>query len=115
MRSDAFLSYSTNQEIPSNVQAALQLAIELRRAADAADIAVKDIEARKSRMVADQDRIRRNLEAVGNQTQQGRDYIQRLTALDNEIDSLTAEQEKANTDAKTARESLENYLNGLKL
>ncbi|MDR2953250.1 MAG: DUF4139 domain-containing protein [Treponema sp.] len=115
LRPDAFLSYSTNQEIPPNVQTTLQRAIELRRTVDTADLAVKDIDAQKTRMVADQDRIRRNLEAVGSQTQQGQEYIQRLTALDNSIDNLTAELEKANASAKTARETYENYLNGLKL
>jgi DNA invertase Pin-like site-specific DNA recombinase len=97
------------------VQTALQRAIEFKRTVDTADLAVKDIEAQKTRMVADQDRIRRNLEAVGSQTQQGQEYIQRLTALDNNIDSLTSELEKANAGAKTAREAYENYLNGLKL
>jgi hypothetical protein len=115
MRSDAFLSYSTNQEIPANVRNALQRAVELRQAADAADLAVKDIETQKSRLAADQDRIRSNLEAIGSQTQQGQEYLQRLLTLDSEIDRLAPELQKALTNAKKTREAWENYLKSLNL
>ena len=111
----AFLNYTTNQEIPQRVRDALKRAVELRQAADTADIAVKDIETQKTRLASDQERIRRNLEAAGNQTQQGQEYLKRLVALDGEIDALTPALEKAYTDAKSAREAWENYLKGLSL
>ncbi|MCL2243649.1 MAG: DUF4139 domain-containing protein [Treponema sp.] len=112
---DSFLSYSSNMEIPANVRDALRRAIELRQAAERADTAVREIETQRTRLFADQDRIRRNLEAAGNQTQQGQEYLRRLVALDGEIDAISPALEKAQTEAKTARESYENYLNGLDL
>ena len=115
LRPDTFLSYTTNQEIPQRVRDALQRAVELRRASDAADAAVRDIEAQRSRLIADQDRIRRNLEAAGSQTQQGQEYLTRLVSLDGEIDALTPVLERANANANTARQAWENYLNGLNL
>ena len=113
IRQDTFLSYTTNQEIPPRVREALMRAVELRRAYDAADTSVKEIEAQRSRLIADQDRIRRNLEAAGNQTAQGQEYLNRLVSLDGEIDALTPALERANNSAKAAREAWENYLNGL--
>jgi hypothetical protein len=113
LRQDTFLSYTTNQEIPPRVREALQRAVELRRAYDAADTSVKEIEAQRSRLIADQDRIRRNLEAAGNQSAQGQEYLNRLVSLDGEIDALTPALDRANNNAKTAREAWENYLNGL--
>ena len=112
---DSFLSYTSNQEIPANVRAALQRAVELRQAAERSDAAVRDTEAQRGRMISDQDRIRRNLEAAGNQTQQGQEYLRRLVTLDNEIDAMAPVLEKAYNDAKTARETYENYLNELNL
>ena len=111
----AFLSYTTNQEIPSRVRDALRRAVELRQAADTADVTVKELETQKTRLSSDQDRIRRNLEAAGNQTQQGQEYLKRLVALDGEIDALAPVLEKAYNDAKTARQAWENYLRGLNL
>jgi hypothetical protein len=115
LRQDAFLSYTTNQEIPPRVRTALLRAVELRNVSDAADQTVKDIEAQKNRLIADQDRIRRNLEAAGNQTQQGQEYLKRLVSLDSEIDALTVSLDRAINSAKTAREAWENYINGLNL
>jgi len=114
-RPEAILSYTTNQEIPANVRAALQQAVELKRASDAADTAVRDIETQRSRLISDQDRIRRNLEAAGSQTQQGQEYLRRLTDLDIEIDALSPALEKAVSDSRTAQQAYENYLNGLNL
>jgi hypothetical protein len=113
LRQDTFLSYTTNQEIPPRVREALLRAVDLRRAYDAADLSVREIEAQRSRLIADQDRIRRNLEAAGNQTSQGQEYLNRLVSLDGEIDALTPSLERANNNAKAAREAWENYLNGL--
>jgi len=115
LRLDALLSYSTNQEIPANVRRALERAVELRRAVDTADAEIRDIEAQRNRLVADQDRIRRNLEAAGNQTSQGQEYLRRLVALDSEIDGLSTRLERANANARTARTAFENYLNSLNL
>ena len=114
MQLNSLISYSSNQEIPSNVRTALQRAVELRRAVDAADANVRDIEAQKNRLIADQDRIRKNLEAAG-QTQQGQEYLRRLVSLDSEIDSLTADLERASANARTARTAYENYLSSLNL
>jgi len=97
------------------VRQALQRAVELKQAADAADAAVRDIEAQRSRLVSDQDRIRRNLEAAGSQTQQGQEYLRRLVALDGEIDTMTTNLQTANASAKSAQEAYVNYLNGLNL
>jgi len=115
MQLNSLISYSTNQEIPANVRSALSRAVELKRAQDAADAKVRDIDAQRTRLIADQDRIRRNLEAAGNQTQQGLEYLKRLTSLDSEIDALSSDHEKASTDARAARTAYETYLSNLNL
>ena len=113
LRTDAFLSYASNNEIPQNVRQALSLAVELRRAVEAAEAKVKEIEANRISLAADQDRIRRNLEAAGNQTAEGQEYLRRMTALDREIDAIAPALEKTTADAKTAQEAYERYLLGL--
>jgi len=115
LNTDTFLSYSANQEIPARVREALQKAVDLKRASDAADIAVKELETQRSRLASDQERIRRNLEAAGNQTQQGQEYLRRLVDMDSQIDALSPALEKANNDAKAAKAAWEKYLNNLAL
>jgi len=115
LRLDSLISYSSNQEIPANVRQAFAKAVELKRACDAADLSVKEITERRERLVSDQDRIRKNLEAAGNQTQQGQEYLRRLVSLDGEIDAIAAELQKANASAKAAKDTYEKYLAELNL
>jgi len=115
LRLDSLISYTSNQEIPANVRQALERAVELRRAIDAADAAVRDIESQRTRLISDQDRIRRNLEAVGNQSVQGQEYLVRLTSLDNEIDAITSSLNDAINNTRAAQRTYENYLNEINL
>jgi hypothetical protein len=110
LRPETFLSYATNQEIPANVRAVLNRAIELRRIADEATTAQAQLESQLSRLISEQDRIRRNLEAAGNQSPQGQEYLRRLAALDNDIDSLNSRIDTAIQETQRTRREYENYL-----
>jgi len=115
LRHDAFLSYASNQEIPPRIREALQQAAQLRTTVNTAETAVREAETRRAHFVSEQDRIRKNLEAAGNQTQQGQEYLRRLVELDNNIDALTPELEKLRANVRNAQQAYENYLNGLNL
>jgi CHASE3 domain sensor protein len=112
---NSLISYTSNQEIPSNARAALAKAVELRQDVEKADAAVRETETQKNRLITDQDRIRKNLEAAGNQTTQGQEYLKRLTALDSEIDACNSNLERANANSKAARTAFDNYINGINL
>ncbi len=112
---ETLLYYSSSSEIPAKARFALEKAIGFRRAVDDAQTALSSLEARKESRIKDQSRIRDNLLAAGNESQQGREYLKKLGALDDEIDSLTGKIEdakKALTDAKAA---YERYLSSLSL
>jgi outer membrane murein-binding lipoprotein Lpp len=113
LRTDAFLSYTTNQEIPQNVRAALIRAVELRAKMDEASQYKQSLEDQYSRLFTEQDRIRRNLEAAGSQTPQGQDYLRRMAAIDTEIDALNASIREADQRLNTARKDYEDYLSEL--
>jgi hypothetical protein len=112
---DTFIHFASSQEIPAPVRAAMQRAVELKQQADAAKNVQAGLEARQDRLVLEQDRIRRNLEAAGNQTDQGREYLKRLAAMDGEIDALTLSIEDAREKAETAQAALEAYIASLNL
>ena len=115
LRAEAFLSYATNQEIPANVRTALERAIELRRIADEAATAQNELEAQQSRVIAEQDRTRRNLEAVGGQSPQGQEFLRRLVALDNDIDALNARIDAASGETQRTRKEYEDYLTTIRI
>ncbi|MDR2922602.1 MAG: DUF4139 domain-containing protein [Treponema sp.] len=115
LRPDVFLSYTSGQELPANVREALQQAVNLRSAANASQAAVTEAERQRSALVSEQDRIRKNLEAAGGQTQQGQEYLKRLLSLDDSIDKLDTELQRLRENAKTTQKAYEDYLNSLKL
>ncbi|MDR2134782.1 MAG: DUF4139 domain-containing protein [Treponema sp.] len=110
---ETFLSYSGNREIPEQVRSALRRALELKRGADAARTGLDELSGRRDYLVSEQDRIRKNLEAAGSQTQQGQEYLRRLTSLDSELDRLGQDIDSARQSARAAQEAYEKYLAGL--
>jgi len=115
LRADTFLSYSTNQEIPAEVRAALTRAIELRVKTDEATTAQRELETQLTRLISEQDRIRRNLEAAGNTSPQGQDYLRRLAALDSDIDDLNQQISDAVREVQRARREYEDYLASIRI
>jgi hypothetical protein len=115
LRPDTFLSYSNNPEIPANVRNALQRAIELRRVADAANVSRQELETQRTGLFNEQERIRRNIEAAGNQSPQGLEYLNRLASLDRDIDAINAEIANATLRAQQAQKDYEDYLANLNL
>jgi hypothetical protein len=115
IRGEAFLSYASSQEIPAGVRAALNRAVELRRLADADAAARQELEDQRNRLVSDQDRIRRNLEAAGNQSSQGQEYLKRLAAMDAGIDALDARIEEAAKKSAASARAVEDYLASLNI
>ena len=115
LRPETFLSYSTNQEIPANVRAVLTRAIELRRIADNAARAQAELETQLSRLVSEQDRTRRNLEAVGVQTPQGQEFLRRMVALDNDIDAINSRINTAVEETRRARQEFDSFVAGINI
>lgn len=106
-------SYSRNKEIPAGIRKSFETALGLKRQADANEAALKRLETRRDEKIAQQDRIRKNLEAAGNTSSQGKEYLKRLTDADHEIDQLGLDIEAARKKLEESRKAYENYLLGL--
>jgi hypothetical protein len=115
LRLDTLVSYASNQEIPLAVRAKLQQAVELKRKADNAVKVRTELESRRNFLVSEQDRIRRNLEAAGNTSQQGQEYLRRMAALDEDIDAHSRQIDDAIKAAGEAGKAYDDYLNALEL
>jgi len=110
LRPDTFLSFAANHEIPANVREVLNRAIELRRIADEAAAAHNQLVSQRTWLISEQERTRRNLEAVGIQSPQGQEFLSRLVAIDNDITAFTARIESAAQETQRARREYENFL-----
>jgi hypothetical protein len=112
---DALVSYSSNQELPQNVRDAFAEALALRRAAEKETTSLAQAQERYTRLTAEQERIRKNLEAAGRETQAGKDYLSRIAALDGEIDACVKQSEEAKERAQAEKEKYEDFIKNLEL
>jgi hypothetical protein len=111
----AFAAFSTNAEIPAKVRDAFAKALSLKRAADDAVKTLAGAEARRGRLVADEERIRNNLAAVGAESAEGQEYLRRLAAQDAAIDAQNSAIDEARRLAEETEAAYEEYLNVLEL
>ncbi|MDR0602044.1 MAG: hypothetical protein LBG42_06640 [Treponema sp.] len=115
LRVENLLFYASNREIPANVRRALEEAVSLKQKADAAKQEEAAIAAGRERLISEQARIRANLEAAGNTTPQGQEYLRRLSEADAGIDRLLARLEEAEKTSRAAQEAFETWLASLAL
>ncbi len=115
LKGEALLYYSTNRDLSDTVRSALSKAAEFRRRADDAQTALSDLQGRRNDFVREQERIRLNLTAAGNATQQGKEYLKRLTESDDSIARLDSEIEAARKALDAANRAFASYLSGLEL
>jgi len=110
---ETFLYYSSSKEIPEKVRSALERAAGLKRATEACERARADIEEARDGLISSQERIRLNLEAAGNESQQGREYLKKLADSDSEIEILAGRISDAAKKAEEARMAYETYVSTL--
>ena len=88
MSSNTFVSYTTNAEIPEKIRKAFASIITEKDKVTAAEYSLKVLQDRQTEIGKEQDRVRRNLEAVGSESQQGRAFLTKLLNLESELDEL---------------------------
>lgn len=115
LKIEALLYYSTNRDLPDSVRSAVSKAVEFRRRADDAQTTLNNLQTRRNDLVREQDRIRLNLTAAGNGTQQGKEYLKRLTESDDAIAKLDSEMETARKALEGANRDYSSYLAALEL
>ena len=91
MSSNTFVSYTTNSEIPEKIRKAFASIITEKDKVTAAERLLKALQDRQTEIGKEQDRVRKNLEAVGSESQQGRAFLTKLLNLESELDNLKAD------------------------
>jgi len=106
--SDKAVTQKKVQEVLNNVSSLNQKIIK-------AGDTHKDLKDKLKQMLDKQERTRKNIDAAGNQSQQGKEYLQRLAREDSEIDALEEKINTAMNAIEEANKEYEKYLLGIKL
>jgi hypothetical protein len=115
LQTETLFAYCGNEELPQDVRAVLLEAYRLKQAADNAKKLVSERETLRQFQISEQERIRANLAAVGNQSPEGGAYLKRLTDLDNEIETSASAIQEARHSAELSQKNYDDYIAAIKL
>jgi len=106
----------SNKDITNKaVKKVLQKVFNLNEKIIISENNLEELKKKRKNLIEKQERTRKNLEAAGNQSQQGKDYLERLAREDNEIDESEININAAKGEIEKAKKEYENYLLSLKI
>lgn len=115
MNTAAYLSYTTNAAMPEAVRKTFAAIIAEKEKVTAAEKVLKDVQKRQTDTAQEQDRVRKNLEAVGAESQQGRAFLTKLLKLESDLDTLKADIVSASEQVSRAQAAFTAFVKGITL
>ena len=112
---NSYLSYVNEGGISDAVKQALQKAAAMQNDLSTLDTQVNTLTQQKSAIEQGQDRLRKNIETAGRDTQLGKRYLDKLTQEEDAIEKLATEIEATRVKATGKRKEIADYLNSLDL
>ena len=114
MSSESFVAYTTNAEMPEKVKKAFEAIIKEREKLLAAQKVLADLQNRQTELVREQERVRKNLEALGTESAEGKDFLAKLLKLENELDASKTKLAAAADKANKAQEDFTRFVRNIK-
>ena len=114
MSSESFVAYTTNAEMPEKVKKAFEAIIKEREKLLAAQKLLADLQNRQTELVREQERVRKNLEALGTESAEGKDFLAKLLKLENELDASKTKLAAAADKANKAQEDFIRFVRDIK-
>ena len=114
MSSESFVAYTTNAEMPEKVKKAFEAIIKEREKVLAAQKVLADLQNRQTELVREQERVRKNLEALGTESAEGKDFLAKLLKLENELDASKTKLAAAADKANKAQEDFIRFVRDIK-
>jgi hypothetical protein len=105
-----FETHISSVYLPEVVRKKFKRAMELNQVVHEEKEKIKKLKSRIDQLYKEQDRIRKNIEAVGAQTQQGQKYLERLIGQDTEIDEAQSAIATTEQSAQDAEAAYQKYL-----
>ncbi len=111
----SYLHYTSNAAMQQSIKDALAQAAKLRQNLDDKQSTIATLRRQRTALEADQTRYRNNLTAAGNNSVQGKQYLERLSESEKSIDNLDKQVIAEEQLLQSANKSYENFLSTLTL
>ncbi|MFP4441926.1 MAG: hypothetical protein ACLFST_02310 [Spirochaetia bacterium] len=113
IREDQILYYLSQQTIDDETSAELERVKELKDILTEKESARRKLQEELSAIFRDQERIRKNLQAIDSSSDLYRRYLAALTEQEDRIEQLEKNLEDAERDEETARKALKDYIDSI--
>ncbi len=110
---EALLYYATSGAVPAEIRKALEKAVDFRRNIADREETLAAFSRERSEQVAEQDRIRSNIHAAGNNSRQGQEYLKQLTEIDERLAGLAADITRNREELAQLQKQYQIYLESL--
>jgi len=109
------LSYSTNGDIPEDIREISKKAAQLYSEINNTNSTYFYFETNRNEKIEEQDRIRKNIEAVGSDSTQGKEYVKKLVKIDEEIEDLNKKMRETVEKIQELRKNYSDFILSLKM
>ncbi|MDU1911617.1 hypothetical protein [Fusobacterium sp.] len=112
--SKTLMAYSSNSSIPKDVQNLFKKAASLHQEVENINMELTNLKGAYAAKLTEQDRIRKNIDTVKNDSTQGKEYIKRLVELDKDIENINNKIEENTVKIQILKKEYSNYIYSLK-
>ena len=88
MDNNTMMGIYSNSEIPEKIKKAFKSILDEKVKVDKAQGSLTNLQNEQKELNAEQDRVRKNIQAVGSETQQGKQFLNKLLQIENSLDNL---------------------------
>ncbi|HEX4125430.1 MAG TPA: hypothetical protein VHY37_11935 [Tepidisphaeraceae bacterium] len=110
---DPLLIYMRSGAVPQPVKDALTKAIQFKQAADDTQQQLTQLAQQKSELTADQDRMRKNMEAVSPGTDYYKKLLQKMDDQETQFEKIQTQEKQLDQQRQDQQKQLEDYLSNL--
>lgn len=112
---NSYLAYLSEGVISDAIKQALQKAAAMQNEISQLEGQLNQLIQQKAAIEQGQDRLRKNIETAGRDTQLGKRYLEKLTQEEDDIEKLASQIQETRTKVNAKRKEMADYLNGLNL
>ncbi len=106
---------AAGKNLPADLRKALEKVRDLRAVVYQAQVRMQQLETERQQIVADQDRLRQNLQTVSSNNDLGKRYLKQMNDQEDRLNQLIAEIKESQTAINKAQNDLMTYLRSMKL
>ncbi|WP_029410105.1 DUF4139 domain-containing protein [Treponema pedis] len=115
MSDSEYISIASNADMPEKLRKVFEEIIKEKQKITFAKSEYNNLQSEFKQLSEEQDRVRKNLGAVGSESRQGQEFLDKLLKLENDLDGLKVKIKEANKKLKMEENNFKEYLKKINL